>query len=311
MRYLLLLFILLSFASVQAQSTCNDPNATNYKADAPCAYPTTKRVPKRITKLLDALNETSGLIQWEGNLWTLNDGGDAPRIYQLDAQTFDIQRIVRIKNVDNNDWEELAQDEAHIYIGDFGNNKGSRKDLAIYQIKKSDLKNAADTVVTPKVISFYYPEQKRFDRRGDHHFDCEGFFYYQNQLHLFTKNRDNAKTYHYTINPNGERETAKRQAAVLRDSFDVGGLITAATISNGKVVLLGYTPQKLFLWMMWDFSADQFFSGNCRRIELGRFIWRGQMEAVCFDKDSQSVFISAEAIKYKKQHLRKLDLGEF
>ena len=45
-------------------------------------------------------------------------------------------RTIKIDNAKNDDWEELAEDDEFIYIGDFGNNNGKRKNLCIYIIRK-------------------------------------------------------------------------------------------------------------------------------------------------------------------------------
>ena len=91
-----------------------------------------------ITSLPRVLNETSGLIFYKGLLWTINDSGGKNVVYGFDFNG-EIQHEIEIKDAKNNDWEEIAQDEKHIYIGDFGNNNGMRKDLKIYKIKKKDI----------------------------------------------------------------------------------------------------------------------------------------------------------------------------
>jgi hypothetical protein len=37
-------------------------------------------------------------------------------------------------NAKNTDWEALTNDGNNFYIGDFGNNDGSRRDLTIYKV---------------------------------------------------------------------------------------------------------------------------------------------------------------------------------
>ncbi len=307
MKYLLTFFWATSCFLLAAQNNCSDPQAKNTGEASACEYPKTKKVFKRITRLDDVVNETSGLIKWDDGVWTINDSGGEPVLYKMNPKTGKIIQQVRVSNAKNKDWEELAQDDLHIYIGDMGNNKGSREGLVIYKVKKSDIdKKQATQEVKAEKIKFHYPEQTNFEKRQLHHFDCEGFFYSKNQLHLFTKNRDNAKSYHYTL-----PTSAGKHAAKLQDSLDVKGQITAADISeDGVIVLLGYTPHKLFLWICWNYEDNRFFSGNCRRIELGSFFWRGQLEGICF-ASGKSGYISGERIKYKKQHLRAFDVSEW
>jgi len=306
MRFIITFTLFILGNAIFAQNNCTDPKAKNTGKPEPCEYRKSKKVFKKITKLDDIVNETSALIQWKDGIWTLNDSGGEPVLYKFDPKNGKIIQQVRVSNAKNKDWEELAQDDQHIYIGDMGNNNGKRKNLRIYKVKKSDIDTSALQEVKAEKIAFHYPEQTYFEKNKNHHFDCEGFFYRDNQLHLFTKNRDNAKTYHYTL-----PITAGKYAAQLQDSLNVRGQITAADINaEGVVVLLGYTPRKLFLWICWDYEGNRFFSGNCRRIELGRFICRGQMEGICFT-DGNSGYISAENIKHKKQHLRFFDLKKW
>ena len=86
--------------------------------------------------LPDTVSETSGLIFHNGKLITHNDSGGRPELYEIDTTSLEITRTVTIENIENIDWEDIAQDDTHIYIGDFGNNGGDRTDLKIYKCLK-------------------------------------------------------------------------------------------------------------------------------------------------------------------------------
>ncbi|MDQ6842742.1 MAG: hypothetical protein M3Z92_00115 [Bacteroidota bacterium] len=89
--------------------------------------------------LPSVLHESSGLCYTDGNLWTFGDSGNLNAIYKIDTATGAVVQIVIIQNFSNTDWEDIAADSSYIYIGDFGNNDGNRKDLKIIRIKKTDL----------------------------------------------------------------------------------------------------------------------------------------------------------------------------
>jgi len=262
-----------------------------------------RKIFKKITKLDNALNETSGLLYDKGYIWTHNDGGDEAALYKVDPKSGKIVQKVIISNAKNIDWEDIAQDEHFMYIGDFGNNYGMRKDLTIYKINKADI-NSKTQKVTAQIIAFTYPEQKNFKSSQTHNFDCEGFFVWKKQLHLFTKNRGDGKTQHYVLSISEGKHKAK-----LQETFDTQGMITATDIhADGTVVMVGYTPRKLFMWICKDYTGTQFFSGKNTRIRMGRFVFRGQIEGVCFSEQNRG-YISAEQVKrknfnIKKQHLR-------
>ncbi len=98
--------------------------------------------------LPEQIAETSGLIYYNGRLITHNDSGGNPELYELDPETLGITRVVQITNAENRDWEDIAQDEQFIYIGDFGNNSGSRQDLVVYKVPKSEYARAKSICVS-------------------------------------------------------------------------------------------------------------------------------------------------------------------
>ena len=81
--------------------------------------------------LSNEISETSGLIFHNGKLITHNDSGNTPQLFEIDTVSYQITRTVTLSNVANIDWEDIAQDSEYIYIGDFGNNLGTRTDLSL------------------------------------------------------------------------------------------------------------------------------------------------------------------------------------
>src|SRR5215217_4150572 len=104
----------------RAQVGCNDPYATNYNAaatinDGSCVYAATSITPVVAGTLSDSLAETSGMVYWNGWLWTHNDDTD-PHLYAIDTLDGHIVKKVEILNVINNDWEEITQDNDYFYL---------------------------------------------------------------------------------------------------------------------------------------------------------------------------------------------------
>lgn len=235
--------------------------------------------------------ETSGLVYWDGMLWTLNDSGDDPKLYRVDPESGKVLQSIWIKGADNVDWEELAQDSSYVYVGDFGNNNGSRKDLRIYKISKSSLAMASgDSITHEGTIDFFYPEQTHFEPNGEHNFDCEGFISSGDNLYLFTKNRGDGQTYQYKLPTSPGQYKAEYQG-----KFDVKGTITGADFqtSTRQLVLTGYNWDQNpwpFMWIFSDVEGDHFLTGPSVRYNLQPST---QIEAVCFVK-SNEVFLSCE-----------------
>ena len=126
---------------------------------------------------------------------------------------------------------------------------------------------------------------------NNHNFDCEAFLFFNDQLHLFTKNWADNHTKHYTLSIEPGMQTAQ-----LKENFNVNGLVTGADISEeNEIVLLGYTKFGFnFLWLLFDFEGDNFFSGNKRFISLGTGITNSQTEGITFRENGYGHIVSEE-----------------
>ncbi len=296
-RAILILILVSSYSNLQSQVCgCNDPQALNYNpqaivSDGKCEYKYTNAVPDEVAKLPITLKEISGIVSINGQLWGHNDGNNSASIYRIDPQTGKVLHVLKL-NAKNKDWEDIAQDDKHIYIGDFGNNNGSRKKLKIYILDKTKL---IDTLADVEEISFKYPDQIDFSKRDHkHNYDCEAFFYWNDTLHLFTKNWLNKWTKHYTLPAKVGEYTAH-----LVDSFYAGLLITAADVSpNGKwAAICGYDKLgNIGVWLLYGYENFQFTKGNKRYISLGSALTLGQMEGLAIP-DTLSLYLSSENFK--------------
>jgi len=241
------------------------------------------------TQLSKEVDENSGLVRIGDQFWTHNDSGGKAAIYQIDPQSGEVLKTVTIENAQNRDWEDLAADEQHLYIGDFGNNRGGRKDLVIYKIALADL--IKSTTATAEVISFSYTDQDKYYNSYQHNHDCEAMIAKGDKLYLFSKNWLNKKCKLYEL-----PKTAGNYSISPISEFDAQGTITAATLSDKgeELFLLGYIPGQgfdPFIWRISDWGNNQFFAGEMKRIDLKP---RRQTEGISLYKDSL-LLISAEA----------------
>lgn len=294
LSFRILIFAILIFANESlAQLGCTDPQASNFDLsatinDGSCQYTTTNYTLTEITILPDLILETSGLAYFDEQLWTHNDGGNEDKIYQIDTITGEVLQTIIIANSENVDWEDMAQDATHLYLGDFGNNPGNRTDLKIYKFPKSQLANG---IATAEVIEFSYEDQTDFTLAPNNNdYDCEAFFFYNDSLHLFSKNWVDQKTRHYVIPSQSGIYTAE-----MREVMNTQGLVTGADISeDGVVALIGYNPSGVnLMWLCFDFQGTDFFSGNKRKISLGLALNNSQTEAIVFREDGYG-YISSE-----------------
>ena len=171
------------------------------------------------------LSESSGVIFFNDKLIIHNDSGNENKLYELDTISGLVTRTVTVTNATNVDWEDIAQDDTSIYIGDIGNNSGDRTDLKIYIVNKSDYLSSAN--VTAEIINFSYSDQIDFAPNPNNtEWDAEALISFDaNNLILFTKNWVNGTTKAYSIQKN-------------RGTFTVDSLTT--TLTSGGLITGGY-----------------------------------------------------------------------
>jgi hypothetical protein len=308
----LLVGLFFSFVTLKAQSGCTDPRAQNFNPsattnDGSCTYAATSvSLSNSVPLAAPLLNESSGLIYTDGVLWTHNDSGNQPAIYKINPSTGAILQTVNVTNATNMDWEDITADAQYIYVGDFGNNgNGIRTDLRVYRISKSDITTATVVNVTAAIIQFSYSDQVIGVSPGSNNtqFDCEAFFVKNNVLHLFSKDWVNGHTKHYALSA----VPGTYVISPIGTFLDVKGLVTSADISSdNQVVLVGYENGGLnvFMYLLYDFTGTDFFSGNKRRLNLGKVVDlvnsannRGQVEAVAFTGNGNG-YISSERFNH-------------
>lgn len=244
-----------------------------------------------IGKLQDKLKENSGIVSYsKSTAWFIEDNGNSDNLYKTDFKGNIIQQL-DVKNAKNIDWEDLTKDsDGNLYIGDFGNNDNTRKNLVILKLPNPEIEKGSK--INTKAIYFNYPEQQSFPpKEAKMLFDAEAFFHHNEHLYIFTKNRSHPFTGETSIykvpDEKGSYEAELVGKINLCTDWDTCRVTSAAISSNSKtVVLLGYGK----LWVITDFSDADFSKGNIQEIDLGL---RTQLESVCFT-DDKTLLLSDE-----------------
>jgi len=203
--------------------SCNEDSIENY---IEAEILTTIQLPKEI-------NETSGLEIINNNFITHNDSGGNPILYEFNQEGVIINRF-NINdgsgyNLENVDWEDLGADGEYLYIADTGNNFGNRKDLKLITVDPSSNFQAVNE------ISISYKDQESFLPKLRHKFDAEGLAIIDDQIALFSKDRDSLNTDIYFIPSNGGPLSSI-------NTFSVNALITGADYDKdlGLLALISY-----------------------------------------------------------------------
>ena len=233
------------------------------------------------------LAENSGLIFYNGKLISHNDSGNTPELFEIDTVSMQISRTVTISNAVNIDWEDITQDENHIFIADIGNYSGTREDLTIYKISKQDFDSSGN--VAAEKISFTYEDQNNFDDNGKSNWDAEALFVLNDQLIILTKQWLDGGTVAYSV----PKETGAHLAKRL-DTYQVNGLVTGATYNplSYELLILGHSNILVpFVKRITSATDISIFSGSLDSLPFD--IGFAQTEGITYVSENR-YFISSE-----------------
>lgn len=249
----------------------------------------------KMAVLSDSLQESSGLTNLDGKLFSFNDSGNTSEIFEIKAGSPYIEKTFQtgLKNID---WEAITNDGENFYIGEFGNNLGTRKDLKVYRIP---FRNDSLIVDSIKTIPFFYPEQTDFTPKNiNNNFDAEAMIFLDGNIHLFTKEWITNTVSHYVIDKNRK----ENQPAQKLESFDTGFVVTDASVFENKLYVVGYTKKASVYMMIFekDETGNLFFNKPLKKYSLGRAYNVGQIEGITATE--KGIYISGErfSIKIKK-----------
>lgn len=153
------------------------------------AYSDTGKLPshiKRIQNLPSFLSESSALCETAEGIWSINDSHNPSSLYLLRRKAYELWRdsgrvildahfIQFDISVKNNDWEALESDGTYLYLGDFGNNRGNRRDLCIIKIPigslikqlSSDTQFQIDSIIETPIKALSQNQNIGLDNLGD------------------------------------------------------------------------------------------------------------------------------------------------
>lgn len=256
---------------------------------------------EKVTELTAEVEENSGIIVYNNLVWTFNDGGGDPVLFGLSPENGSLIKKIIIRDGVNIDWEAVAQNNRYIFIGDIGNNHGSRKDLKIYYFDKDSINKDAEQVVSAYTISFVYEDQTDFSRANfSSPYDCEALTANEDSLFLYTKDWANLSTSVYLL-PAIEGNYFAKKISV----YNTEGLVTGADLKNDTLVLCGYNLFNPFVLIFSDYKTLEYSD----RFDLENFSGL-QVEGVAFLKSDEILLSNEKSSATQALHLLKIKKSE-
>lgn len=229
------------------------------------------------------INETSGLEYYNKNFLTHNDSGGKPILYEFNKDGKIVSEHIINNCGVNNDWEDITADNENIYVANSGNNFGTRENLAVLVLDKEN------NFKCKGLIQFRYKRQNNFESRNRHPYDSEGLISVDDELIIFSKDREDLITELYSL-PKipGDYEIEPLY------SYQVNSLITGADYSKELklVALVGYDfAGNQFLYTIKDFERNNLNNSKLRKFKIP--VGKAQIEAIKII-DEYSFWITSE-----------------
>ncbi|MDQ2975720.1 MAG: hypothetical protein M3R69_09960 [Acidobacteriota bacterium] len=287
-----------------AQAGPHSPEAPELKA-APQTNET-YGPPTKLGNLADpAINESSGIVASRtspGLYWTHNDSGDGPFIYAFDNRGAR-RGVWRVTGADARDWEDIAAGPGpvrgtnYLYIGDIGDNSGSRADVVVYRVPEPAIRaeDAQSTKRKPRAteaaeaIRLRYPD-------GAH--DAEALLVHPvtGNIYIITKTPfADPSIYEVDAPQKTDRTTTLVRVAKLNVPSLLGGIITGGDISpdGRRVALCDYIQGYEIVLPDARGAFNQIWKQPLKTIALGA---RRQGEGIGYRLDGRALLTTSEGL---------------
>lgn len=261
------------------------------------------------TKLADledqAITESSGLVASRtspGSYWTHNDAGNEPLLYAFDSQGRS-RGVWRVTGATSYDWEDLSTGPGpkpgtnYLYIGDIGDNAGTRSEIVIYRIPEPVIPNGIpvsiaqrpNTTETAEAIRLRYPD-------GSHNSEALLVHPWTGCIYLVVKEKSSNPGIYAADAPKakGEIVTLARIGEVDLSGRSEGLINGGAISPDGlRAALSDYTQGYEFVLSDPNAPFDSIWKQPMRTVDLGN---RKHGETICYRLDGKALLATSERL---------------
>jgi len=252
------------------------------------------------------IHESSGLarsLRHPGVFWTHNDSGGEPCLFAINHQGQTLAKI-RVPKAANFDWEDITQGlnekgRPSLFIGDIGDNLKVRATLQIYQIPEPDLPKDATKEMDsaePEIWHLSYPD-------GRHNAETLMMHPVTRRLYLLTKEEEGKSTL-YSVpekRVSGQGLTLEKITTLFFPARQrmgkrpaMASMTTGGDFSPDGRRLVIATYNYLHEWKLKHGEAlDISIQTPSHLIEPPL---TPQMEAICYDEDGKTLWITSEQL---------------
>jgi hypothetical protein len=181
------------------------------------------------------LDEVSGVVEsraHRGVLWVHNDSGDRARVFAIDEHGTTLRQYA-LTGASAIDWEDIAIDGTTLYLGDIGDNGGTRDDIVVYRAAEPD-PGTGTAPLAATALHLVYPD-------GAHNAEALLADPVTHDLFVVTKDLSGqSSVYRHT--------TGSTLVKVATLDLGIGQLVTAGDIAADGTVIVLRTYGAVFVW---------------------------------------------------------------
>ena len=250
-----------------------------------------------------AIAESSGLVasrQTPGAYWTHNDSGGGPLIYSFDTRG-DSLGIFSVNGAQNRDWEDISigpgpqSDRSYLYIGDIGDNSGTRADVVIYRVAEPAL-TAATRNLTKKNPGTTEPAEAIRLRYPDGPHDAEALLVHPVTGHIYIviKLLISDPTVYEAAPPfTAGKTVTMTQIGTVHVPSLFGGVITGGSVSpdGRRVALCDYFQGYELVLPASSNNFNDIWKQKMVGFDLGK---RKQGESIAYRNDGKALLATSE-----------------